>query len=265
MSALPAEEPPSGAVPADEETVTRRLRSHPGGAAAQSPCGPAAADPARQHAGDIWAGPQSGNRATPVRPLFPEGSLFSPNGTWRLPDRDWLFPDGDRVFPGGGRIFSGVNQAAAGRRRVAAGEGGSALRPSAPAAGIQRVSGPVASARRSRPMADVRRASADVPSVPLRLTRRGRAVVAVLAAMVAGGLFVAGASAAQATSGPAAPHGAGGGADQVVVQPGDTLWSIAKSADPGSDTRTVVQEMLDLNRLTGPGIAPGQRLWVPRG
>jgi Tfp pilus assembly protein FimV len=88
---------------------------------------------------------------------------------------------------------------------------------------------------------------------------------AVLAAMAAGGLIVAGASAAQAASGSASAHGPRGGAEQVIVQPGDTLWSIAMSADPGADTRTIVQEMLDLNRLTGSGIAPGQRLWVPRG
>jgi Tfp pilus assembly protein FimV len=99
----------------------------------------------------------------------------------------------------------------------------------------------------------------------VRLTRRGRVVVAVLAAMVAAGLCVAGASAAQATSGSAPPRAAAGGAGLVVVQPGDTLWSIAKSADPGADTRTIVQEMLQLNRLAGPDIAPGQRLRVPRG
>ncbi|HYZ57052.1 MAG TPA: LysM peptidoglycan-binding domain-containing protein [Streptosporangiaceae bacterium] len=159
-----------------------------------------------------------------------------------------------------------MNQATADRRRAAARKGGSAQRPAAVAAGVQRMSGPVAGAQRSpRPMADVRRASADASPVRLRLTRRGRVVVTVLAAMVAGGLIVAGAGAAQATSGSAAAHGPGGDAEQVVVQPGDTLWSIAERADPGSDTQTIVQEMLDLNRLTGPGIAPGQRLWVPRG
>jgi LysM repeat protein len=90
-------------------------------------------------------------------------------------------------------------------------------------------------------------------------------VVSVLATLVAGGLCVAGATAAQATSGATSPRGAAGAAERVVVQPGDTLWSIAKSADPGADTQTIVQEMLQVNRLTGPDIAPGQRLWVPRG
>jgi LysM repeat protein len=89
--------------------------------------------------------------------------------------------------------------------------------------------------------------------------------MAVLAAMVAGGLCVAGATAAQAANGAASPRGTAGAAGRVVVQPGDTLWSIAKSADPGTDTRTIVQEMLQVNRLAGPNIGAGQRLWVPRG
>jgi LysM repeat protein len=86
-----------------------------------------------------------------------------------------------------------------------------------------------------------------------------------MATLVAGGLCVAGATAAQATSGATPARGAAGTAQQVVVQPGDTLWSIAKSADPGADTQTIVQQMLQVNRLAGPDIAPGQYLWVPRG
>ena len=106
-----------------------------------------------------------------------------------------------------------------------------------------------------------RRVAGTVAPRRLRLTRRGRIVVAILAALAVCGLFVAGASAAQA-SGPAAAHG---NAAQVIVQPGDTLWSIAQSADPNADARAVVQQILQANRLTNPDIAAGQRLWVPRG
>ena len=106
-----------------------------------------------------------------------------------------------------------------------------------------------------------RRVAGTVAPRRLRLTRRGRIVVAILAALAVCGLFVAGASAAQA-SGPAAAHG---NATQVIVQPGDTLWSIAQSADPNADARAVVQQILQANRLTNPDIAAGQRLWVPRG
>ena len=51
----------------------------------------------------------------------------------------------------------------------------------------------------------------------------------------------------------------------MVVQPGDTLWSIAQSADPNADARAVVQQILQANRLTNPDITAGQQLWVPRG
>jgi Tfp pilus assembly protein FimV len=75
---------------------------------------------------------------------------------------------------------------------------------------------------------------------------------------------VAGASAAQA-SGPAAAHAATGSGQRIIVQPGSTLWSIAENADPLADARTVVQEMLQANRLKTADITAGQRLWVPRG
>ncbi len=108
------------------------------------------------------------------------------------------------------------------------------------------------------------RATGAAASHRLRLTRRGRIVLAVLAVLVVCGLFVAGASAARA-SGPASAHGGQGAAERVVVQPGDTLWSIAQSAAPNADARTIVQEILQANRLTTASITAGQRLWVPRG
>ena len=108
------------------------------------------------------------------------------------------------------------------------------------------------------------RAAGAVPSRRIRLTRRGRIVVAALAVVAACALFVAGASAAQASS-RAAAHAATGSGQRIIVQPGSTLWSIAETADPHADARTVVQEMLQANRLKTADITAGQRLWVPRG
>ena len=88
--------------------------------------------------------------------------------------------------------------------------------------------------------------------------------MAALAVVAACGLFVAAASAAQASS-PAAAHAATGSGQRIIVQPGSTLWSIAENADPHADTRTVVQEMLQANRLKTADITAGQRLWVPSG
>ena len=47
--------------------------------------------------------------------------------------------------------------------------------------------------------------------------------------------------------------------------PGQSLCSVAEAADPDADTRIVIQQIIDLNALTGTVVQPGERLWVPRG
>lgn len=49
---------------------------------------------------------------------------------------------------------------------------------------------------------------------------------------------------------------------EVVVQPGDTLWSIARTQVPDQDPRDVVGAMRDLNQLESAEIFPGQVLTV---
>lgn len=49
----------------------------------------------------------------------------------------------------------------------------------------------------------------------------------------------------------------------VVVQPGDTLWSVAQRAEPGADPRTVVDRIKELNGLRGDAIVAGAVLQVP--
>lgn len=62
--------------------------------------------------------------------------------------------------------------------------------------------------------------------------------------------------------------GAHGSADAgyttVVVQPGDTLWSIASAQYPGDDVRVRVQDIEAANGLSGPTIEVGQSLRLPR-
>ena len=61
-----------------------------------------------------------------------------------------------------------------------------------------------------------------------------------------------------------AVHGSStGGYLTVTVQPGDTVWTIAATRYPGSDTRQKVQEILSANGLHDPGIYAGERLRVP--
>jgi hypothetical protein len=102
---------------------------------------------------------------------------------------------------------------------------------------------------------------------PVRLTRRGRRVV--------GGLAIAAAALAafllSLTLGGgalASSHGSAGspyqGMRQVVVQPGQNLWSIATQAEPGADPRLVIPQIVSANALAGDAIYPGEQLWVPR-
>jgi LysM repeat protein len=49
----------------------------------------------------------------------------------------------------------------------------------------------------------------------------------------------------------------------VVVQPGDTLWSIAAARYPAADPRAEVQAIEALNGLTSPYLAVGQTLELP--
>jgi Tfp pilus assembly protein FimV len=49
--------------------------------------------------------------------------------------------------------------------------------------------------------------------------------------------------------------------EAYVVRPGDTLWSIAASADPTGDPRPLVAQMAA--RLGTDQVVPGERVVVP--
>jgi LysM domain-containing protein len=109
-----------------------------------------------------------------------------------------------------------------------------------------------------------RRCSRRAAAPPLRLTRRGRIVVVVTAVLLLVTMIsLIAAGVAQATSRGTSPRAGKQNLVQVVVRPGQTLWAVAESADPDQDTRVVVQQIVDLNSLSGPVLA-GQQLWVPR-
>jgi hypothetical protein len=120
---------------------------------------------------------------------------------------------------------------------------------------------------RKPPVAARPQAASRPERVPVRLTRRGRIVVAVLAVMLATavmaliGMGVAGGA-------QAANHGRNGagyqGMHQIVVRPGQTLWSIASKADPDADPRLVISEIMTANSMTSAVLQAGQLLWVPR-
>jgi LysM repeat protein len=49
----------------------------------------------------------------------------------------------------------------------------------------------------------------------------------------------------------------------VVVQPGDTLWSIATSLEGAGDVRVLVDEIQELNGLDSAVLVPGRTLLLP--
>jgi len=105
----------------------------------------------------------------------------------------------------------------------------------------------------------------DTPAAPLRLTRRGRVVVALAAMLLVTLVSLLLAGVAQATNDGPSPRAAREDLIQVIVRPGQSLWSVAESADPDQDTRAVIQQIIDLNSLSGDTVLAGQQLWVPRG
>src|ERR1700716_249607 len=49
-----------------------------------------------------------------------------------------------------------------------------------------------------------------------------------------------------------------------VVQPGDTVWAIARrSVGPSGDPRRLVDRLIQVNRLHGAVVFPGERLVMP--
>ena len=136
---------------------------------------------------------------------------------------------------------------------------GRAVRPQAPSG---RAAGARAPSGRAAHGQAIRRQAA---GVPLRLTRRGRVVIAVASAILAVVVSLIAAGAVQATSHSLPPLVAQQNFSRVVVRPGQSLWSVAESADPHADTRLVVQQIIELNGLTGDTVAAGRQLWVPRG
>ena len=93
----------------------------------------------------------------------------------------------------------------------------------------------------------------------VRLTRRGRAVVIVLALLA--GFAVLALRSAPAASTDVVHHPP---TQSVIVTPGDTLWDIARRVDPGADPRDVVAEIEQLNALPDGGVLHvGEPLFVP--
>ncbi|WP_422880324.1 LysM peptidoglycan-binding domain-containing protein [Microbacterium gawkjiense] len=106
-------------------------------------------------------------------------------------------------------------------------------------------------------------ATAPVVRTRLRMTTRGRRVLATLAALPAVvalgvGILSGGGALASGDAGASA-----GSFDTVTVMPGESLWSIAQDIAPDSDPRDVIDEIVRLNALSSSAVDAGQSIAIP--
>ncbi|MBO1900981.1 hypothetical protein J4H92_03335 [Leucobacter weissii] len=106
---------------------------------------------------------------------------------------------------------------------------------------------------------------ADTRPGRLRLTRRGRVVIALLVVLLAASAVAIavtlGSTRAFASNEAEPREGASYG--YIVVQPGASLWTVATELDSASDPRDVIAEIVRLNQLQGSEVQAGEALAVP--
>ena len=98
----------------------------------------------------------------------------------------------------------------------------------------------------------------------IRLNRRGRLArtfVVLSLAIVAASLFGATVGAADAVASTGA--GAGVAYVEVVVAPGESVWSLASRMADDGDVRSLVDQIVSVNSLSSGSVSAGQKLRVP--
>jgi hypothetical protein len=247
-----------------------RAAAEPGGhdrgpASAPAGRGPGSSPPADNRpgaTGSAGSGPRMGGD-TPARRTPGAGSI-------PLVPRPRVAPD--ELIPGRpGAPWDGPGWPGPGEQDQAAGR--TRARPRRPAPLVPGQPGPRRDvpARRAR----VIRPASALSRTPAgrgrrtRLTRRGRRVLwaasVLLLVAVITPLWLALASGAQASSHGLPPSAVRAGMRQVVVRPGQSLWSVAQNAEPRADPRVVIQQIMEFNALGSQVVVPGESLWVPRG
>ena len=116
----------------------------------------------------------------------------------------------------------------------------------------------------SRPAVLDRSPAPQAPVAPaaFRITRRGRLVLVALVVALAFAVISLG----QAALSPQAQAGSETSSDASrtwVVQPNETLWSIAEQVDPDADPRETVARIVSMNDLPDSAVLVGQEIHVP--
>ena len=114
------------------------------------------------------------------------------------------------------------------------------------------VTRPGARVYRRRRLAVLAAALSVVLVAALALSLAGRSSTSAVTTDPAGAVLVREPAAYGAAGQPVPPRAV------YVVQPGDTIWSIARKLDPSGDTRAMVDRIVAFNG--GAALEPGQRL-----
>jgi hypothetical protein len=93
----------------------------------------------------------------------------------------------------------------------------------------------------------------------VRVTRRGRLVLVLVAAVALLVLISFGRTGSQA----ATATGTGPSLQQATVQPGETLWAVAQRIAPKNDPREVIAQIRRINHLGSSALRAGQQLLLP--
>lgn len=127
----------------------------------------------------------------------------------------------------------------------------------------------VAAPTREHPRAGRSTAAArtvSVPAAPSPMMFVGFAVAACVAVLltllISHGAFAGAVPAAPGTGSAAAAAPAPGSVRSVTVEPGDTVWSIARRVQPDGDVRPLVDRIVALNGSTV--VVAGEELTVPQ-
>ncbi len=104
---------------------------------------------------------------------------------------------------------------------------------------------------------------APVAVAPIKLTRRGRLLLTTLSFGLMLAISLISLFGVATTSAKAISEGSNSSTTQIVVAPGETLWTIAARVNPEIDPRAVIEDIKALNVINGSEVYAGQVLLVP--
>jgi multidrug efflux pump subunit AcrA (membrane-fusion protein) len=104
---------------------------------------------------------------------------------------------------------------------------------------------------------------APVAVSPIKLTRRGRLVLSTLSFGIMLAISLISLFGIATASAKASNEASNSSTTQIVVAPGETLWTIAARVNPEIDPRAVIEDIKALNVINGSEVYAGQVLLVP--